>query len=72
MTPPPSLTRRRLLATAAAALTLPLPAGALAPAAAAPNHILDGWVLTAHTDRLKNFKPMRTGFLKTLKDAWLE
>ena len=33
---------------------------------------VNGWVLTAHTDRLKNFKPMRTGFLKTLKDAWLE
>lgn len=47
MTPPPSLTRRRLLATAAAALTLPLPAGALAPAAAARIHILDGWVLTS-------------------------
>ena len=34
--------------------------------------VANGWVLTAHTDRLKNFKPMRTGFLKTLKDAWLE
>ena len=34
--------------------------------------VVNGWVLTAHTDRLKNFKPMRTGFLKTLKDAWLE
>ncbi len=34
--------------------------------------LVNGWVLTAHTDRLKNFKPMRTGFLKTLKDAWLE
>ena len=32
----------------------------------------NGWVLSAHTDKLKNFKPMRTGFLKTLKDAWLE
>ena len=28
-------------------------------------------ILTAHTDKLKNYKPMRTGFLKTLKDAWL-
>ena len=34
--------------------------------------VANGWVLTAHTDRLKNFRPMRTGFLKTLKDAWLE
>ena len=34
--------------------------------------LVNGWVLTAHTDQLKNFKPMRTGFLKTLKDAWLE
>ena len=34
--------------------------------------LVNGWVLTAHTSRLKNFKPMRTGFLKTLKDAWLE
>ena len=34
--------------------------------------LVNGWVLTAHTDRLRNFKPMRTGFLKTLKDAWLE
>lgn len=34
--------------------------------------LVNGWVLTAHTDKLKNFKPMRTGFLKTLKDAWLE
>ena len=34
--------------------------------------LVNGWVLTAHTDRLKGFKPMRTGFLKTLKDAWLE
>ena len=34
--------------------------------------LVNGWVLTAHTAKLKNFKPMRTGFLKTLKDAWLE
>jgi peptide/nickel transport system substrate-binding protein len=34
--------------------------------------VVNGWVLTAHTDRLKNFKPMRTGFLKTLKEAWLD
>lgn len=25
--------------------------------------------LIAHSEKLKNYKPMRTGFLKTLKDA---
>lgn len=34
--------------------------------------LVNAHVLTAHTTRLKNFIPMRTGFLKTLKDAWLE
>jgi peptide/nickel transport system substrate-binding protein len=34
--------------------------------------LVNAWVLAAHTGRLKNFTPMRTGFLKTLKDAWLE
>lgn len=34
--------------------------------------LVNGWILTAHTTDLKNFKPMRTGFLKTLKDAWFE
>jgi len=34
--------------------------------------LVNGWILTAHTKALKGFKPMRTGFLKTLKDAWLE
>ncbi len=34
--------------------------------------LVNGWILTAHTKNLKNFKPMRTGFLKTLKDAWFE
>lgn len=33
--------------------------------------LVNAWILTAHTDRLKNYKPMRTGFLKPLKDAWL-
>jgi len=33
--------------------------------------LVNAWILTAHTDRLKNYKPMRTGFLKTLKDSWL-
>jgi peptide/nickel transport system substrate-binding protein len=34
--------------------------------------LVNGWLLIAHTDKLQNYKPMRTGFLKTLKDAWLE
>ena len=34
--------------------------------------LVNAWILTAYTDKLKNYKPMRTGFLKTLKDAWLE
>ena len=34
--------------------------------------LVNAWILIAHTDKLKNYKPMRTGFLKTLKDAWLE
>lgn len=33
--------------------------------------LVNAWILTAYTDRLKNFEPMRTGFLKTIKDAWL-
>ena len=33
--------------------------------------LVNAWILTAHTDKLKNYRPMRTGFLKTLKDAWL-
>ena len=34
--------------------------------------LVSALILHAHTDKLKGFKPMRTGFLKTLKDAWLE
>lgn len=34
--------------------------------------LVNAWLLIAHTDKLKNYKPMRTGFLKTLKDSWLE
>jgi peptide/nickel transport system substrate-binding protein len=34
--------------------------------------LVNGWLLIGHTKRLKNYRPMRTGFLKTLKDAWLE
>ena len=33
--------------------------------------LVNSWILTAYTDKLKNYRPMRTGFLKTLKDAWL-
>ena len=33
--------------------------------------LVNAWILTAYTDKLKSYKPMRTGFLKTLKDAWL-
>lgn len=34
--------------------------------------LVNAWLLIAHTDKLKGYKPMRSGFLKTLKDAWLE
>jgi peptide/nickel transport system substrate-binding protein len=34
--------------------------------------LVNGWLLIGHTSKLQNFRPMRTGFLKTLKDAWLE
>jgi peptide/nickel transport system substrate-binding protein len=34
--------------------------------------LVNGWILIAHTNNLKNYRPMRTGFLKTLKDAWFE
>ena len=34
--------------------------------------LVSALILHAHTNKLKGFKPMRTGFLKTLKDAWLE
>ena len=33
--------------------------------------LVNAFLLIAHTDKLKNYKPMRTGFLKTLKDSWL-
>ena len=32
--------------------------------------LVNGWLLIAHTNKLQNYKPMRTGFLKTLKDSW--
>ncbi len=34
--------------------------------------LVNGWLLIGHTNKLRNYHPMRTGFLKTLKDAWLE
>jgi peptide/nickel transport system substrate-binding protein len=34
--------------------------------------LVNGWILIAHTSNLQNYHPMRTGFLKTLKDAWFE
>lgn len=34
--------------------------------------LVNAYLLIAHTEKLKNYNPMRTGFLKTLKDAWLE
>ena len=34
--------------------------------------LVNAWILIAHTKKLQNYKPMRTGFLKTLKDAWFE
>jgi peptide/nickel transport system substrate-binding protein len=34
--------------------------------------LVNGWLLIAHTSDLQNYTPMRTGFLKTLKDAWFE
>jgi ABC-type transport system substrate-binding protein len=34
--------------------------------------LVNGWILIAHTKKLQNYQPMRTGFLKTLKDAWFE
>lgn len=32
--------------------------------------LVNGWLLIAHSNKLQNYKPMRTGFLKTLKDSW--
>jgi len=34
--------------------------------------LVNAYVLNAYTTKLKNYKPMRTGFLKTLKNAYLE
>jgi peptide/nickel transport system substrate-binding protein len=32
--------------------------------------LVNAWLLIAHTNKLRGFQPLRTGFLKTLKDAW--
>jgi peptide/nickel transport system substrate-binding protein len=32
--------------------------------------LVNAWLLIAYTNRLWGFRPMRTGFLKTLKDSW--
>jgi peptide/nickel transport system substrate-binding protein len=34
--------------------------------------LVNAWVLNAYTEKLQGYKPMRTGFLKTLKDSWLK
>lgn len=34
--------------------------------------LVNSLLLIAHSDKVKNYIPMRSGFLKTLKDAWLE
>ena len=34
--------------------------------------LVNAWLLMAYTKKLRGFRPMRTGFLKTLKDSWLE
>ena len=32
--------------------------------------LVNAWLLIAHTGKLQGFQPLRTGFLKTLKDSW--
>jgi peptide/nickel transport system substrate-binding protein len=32
--------------------------------------LVNGWLLIAYSNKLQGYKPMRTGFLKTLKDSW--
>jgi peptide/nickel transport system substrate-binding protein len=34
--------------------------------------LVNGHLLIAHSNKLQGYVPMRTGFLKTLKDAWFE
>jgi peptide/nickel transport system substrate-binding protein len=32
--------------------------------------LVNAWLLIAHVNKLQGFQPLRTGFLKTLKDSW--
>ena len=34
--------------------------------------LVNAYILIAHTKKLQGFSPLRTGFLKTLKDSWFE
>lgn len=34
--------------------------------------LVNSYILIAHTNKLQGFAPLRTGFLKTLKDSWFE
>lgn len=34
--------------------------------------LVNGHLLIAHSKKLQGYVPMRTGFLKTLKDSWFE
>ncbi len=34
--------------------------------------LVNAYILIAHTNKLEGFTPLRTGFLKTLKDTWFE
>ena len=34
--------------------------------------LVNSFILIAHGGKLQGFTPLRTGFLKTLKDSWFE
>jgi peptide/nickel transport system substrate-binding protein len=34
--------------------------------------LVNAYILVAHTNKLQGFTPLRTGFLKTLKESWFE
>jgi peptide/nickel transport system substrate-binding protein len=34
--------------------------------------LVNAWLLMAYSNKLQGFTPLRTGFLKTLKDSWFE
>ena len=34
--------------------------------------LVNAWLLIAYANNLQGFTPLRTGFLKTLKDSWFE